>query len=111
MIGRRSRRGTNVTPFNRSRSTRPQNWDTIHLFYETEFLVGTGGRARAIPATRLSADGISGTERARDARRKKGYVTTHVTKAGFTRARARFSEEKWLAALDDFRNWLIREAA
>jgi hypothetical protein len=42
---------------------------------------------------------------------KTSCVTTHVTKAGRARAGARFCEEKYLAALDDFRNWLIREAA
>jgi len=26
-------------------------------------------------------------------------------------SRSRWTEEKWLAALDDFHNWLIREAA
>jgi hypothetical protein len=58
-----------------------------------------------------SAARAGDTSRGRHARRKRGYVTTHVTKAGFARTTARFSEEIWFAALDDFRNWLIREAA
>jgi hypothetical protein len=42
------------------------------------------------------------------ARTTSNTATMMIHTAGESRG---ISEEKWLAALDDFRNWLVREAA
>jgi hypothetical protein len=57
--------------------------------------------------TRAARDTVSGRETLLT--KRLCHPVRH--KRPWPRQNSRFSYESWLAALDDFRNWLIREAA
>jgi hypothetical protein len=67
------------------------------------------GRRRRTTAVLTSVDEILANDRAR--RKGKKRATCPEDGSSAAGEGRRISEGNWLAALDDFRNWLIREAA
>jgi|SRR4030095_15345974 hypothetical protein len=71
----------------------------------------TFGAPASATEAKPAASSIAGRRDEANRATATGYVTRYVTKRRPQESDSQIFGEKWLAALDDFRNWLLRKAA